>query len=183
MRSPVKSIAKHIRDFFVAYPAVLSGYIIYMYYFFTTLDLYKELKMRTLHGGDLFKTFDALIWMWLLALALVKTIQFRDNLSKEKVLREEQERELELKKAQLETVHEITRALQHQINNPLTIVYAYTVKAQRKVKDDPELEKYLKEIRLGAERITQALKDYSETRQYQSVETPVGKMTVPGATA
>ncbi|HAV23299.1 MAG TPA: hypothetical protein DCX46_07365 [Bacteroidetes bacterium] len=168
------------RDFFVAYPAVLSGYIIYMYFFFSTLDFYQDFKRHTLDAFDIYKSFDALLWMWLLALALVKIIQFRDKLHKEQKVRMDHEKLVEMQKSHLEAMHQITRALQHQINNPLTIVYAYTQKSQRKAKDDPELSAWLSEVRTGAERISAALKDYAESNKYSTVETPVGKMATPG---
>jgi signal transduction histidine kinase len=80
-------------------------------------------------------------------------------------------------------MQQVTRALQHSINNPLTIVLAYTTKAQRKVKEDPEMERYLAEVRTASERIIQALKDYSSSQTYRTVDTPVGKMAVPGGSA
>src|SRR3972149_1002411 len=59
-------------------PAVLSGYLIYLYLFLATLDFYQDVKEKTLHRfTDYFQNFDALIWMWLLAWALVKVIEYR----------------------------------------------------------------------------------------------------------
>ncbi len=172
-----------IRDFFVAYPAVLSGYIMYMYFFFTTMKYYQDFKEKSLGFSDIYQSFDALFWMWLLALALVKVIQFRESLNKEQHRRALSEQELIQQRSQLETMQEVTRALQHEINNPLTIILAYTTKAQRRAKDDPEMSKYLSETKTATERIIQALKDYSTSRSYHSIETPVGKMAMPGGQA
>jgi signal transduction histidine kinase len=179
----VKKFLRTTRDFFVAYPAVLSGYIIYLYFFLTTMKYYQDFKEKSLGLSDIFQSFDALAWMWLLALALVKVIQYREKSHEEARRRESSERELAQHRSQLETMQQVTRALQHQINNPLTIVLAYTTKAQRKVKGDAELEKYLTEVRTATDRIIQALKDYSSSGTYRTVETPVGKMAVPGGSA
>jgi len=173
-------LLRSVRDFFVAYPAVLSGYIMYLYFFLTTMKYYQDYKDKPLGFSDIYQSFDALFWMWLLALALVKVIQFRESLHKEQELREVSQKELEQQRTQLETIQQVTRALQHEINNPLTIVLAYTTKAQRRVKDDPEMEKYLTETRTATERIIQALKDYSTSHSYHSIDTPVGKMAIPG---
>lgn len=172
-----------VRDFFVTYPAVLSGYIIYLYFFLTTMKYYQDFKEKSLGVGDIFQSFDALAWMWLLAVALVKVIQYREKVHEERLKLEASEQELARHRSQLETMQQVTRALQHSINNPLTIVLAYTTKAQRKVKEDPEMEKYLDEVRTATERIIQSLKDYSSSQTYHTVDTPVGKMAVPGGPA
>ncbi len=179
----MKKLLHAARDFFVAYPAVLSGYIIYLYFFFTTMKYYQDFKEKSLGLGDIFQSFDALAWMWLLALALVKVIQYRERNHEERLKREATEKDFTQQRMQLETLQQVTRALQHSINNPLTIVMAYTTKAQRKSKDDPEMDKYLSEVKTATERISQALKDYSSSQSYHTVETPVGKMAVPGADA
>ena len=176
----LKKISMKTRDFFVAYPAVLSGYIIYMYFFFTTLEFYKNFKTRTLDGFDIYNSFDALLWMWLLAFALVKVIQFRDKSQKNAQLAADREKELDKHRSQIDTMQQVTRALQHQINNPLTIVYAYAQKILKKKELDPDVESSVKEIKVGAERIAKALQDYSQARSYNTVETPVGKMATPG---
>ena len=176
----LKKFVMKTRDFFVAYPAVLSGYLIYMYFFFTTLEFYKNFRTRTLDSFDIFNSFDALMWMWLLSFALVKIIQFREKAHKDEKRAAEQELELQKHRAQLDTMQQVTRALQHKINNPLTIVYAYAQKMLRKEGIDPDSEKALTEIKIGAERISNALKEYSEARSYETVDTPVGKMATPG---
>ncbi len=176
----LRKIIMKTRDFFVAYPAVLSGYLIYMYFFFTTLEFYKNFRTRTLDYFDIYNSFDALLWMWLLAYALVKVIQFREKAHKNEQLAHDREKELQTHRAQLDTMQQVTRALQHQINNPLTIVYAYAQKMLRKEGLDPDTEKGLTEIKIGAERISKALKDYSEAKTYQTIDTPVGKMATPG---
>jgi signal transduction histidine kinase len=179
----VKNFLHNVRDFFVTYPAVLSGYIIYLYFFLSTMKYYQDFKEKSLGLADIFQSFDALAWMWLLAVALVKVIQYRDKIHEEQRKREASEQELARNRSQLETMQQVTRALQHSINNPLTIVLAYTTKAQRKVKEDPDMEKYLTEVRSATERIIQALKDYSTSQSYRTIDTPVGKMAVPGESA
>ena len=175
-----KKFIMKTRDFFVAYPAVLSGYLIYMYFFFTTLEFYKNFRTRTLDTFDIFNSFDALLWMWLLSFALVKIIQFRERAHKNEKLAADREIELQKHRAQLDTMQQVTRALQHSINNPLTIVYAYAQKMLRKDGIDPDTEKGLTEIKIGAERISKALKEYSQAKTYQTIDTPVGKMATPG---
>jgi signal transduction histidine kinase len=77
-------------------------------------------------------------------------------------------------------MQQVTRALQHQVNNPLTIVYAYAQRILRRKELDPELAQWVEEIKVGAERITKALQDYSQAKNYKTINTPVGPMATPG---
>lgn len=176
----MRKMIRAVRDFFITYPAVLSGYIIYIYFFFSTLEFYKNFKTRTLDSFDIYNSFDALFWMWLLAFALVKVIQFRDRASRNAQLANDREKELQIHRSQIDTMQQVTRALQHQINNPLTIVYAYAQRILRKKDLDPELGAWVGEIKVGAERITKALQEYSQAKGYKTVDTPVGPMATPG---
>jgi signal transduction histidine kinase len=169
-----------MKDFFVKYPAVLSGYIIYAYFFVSTMEFYRDFKSKSFtHGLDFVKEFDALLWMWLLAYALVKVIEFRTRLSEEEKKRLQREKELELQQSHLQTMHEVVRGLQHDINNPLTIILAYLRRAEKAAESNPEIIKNLNEVRDGAERIAKALRDYSEAKGVLTVSSPVGQFAQP----
>lgn len=167
-------------NFFVRYPAVLSGYIIYLYFFVTTLDFYRHVKEKTPgHFMDYFQNFDALLWMWLLAWALVKIIEYRTKVQ-EHVKRELlHKKEIDVQQTQLTTMHEVVRSLQHDINNPLTIVIAYLRKAEKAARGSPEVLKHLEEVKIGANRIAKSLADFAQARAYSSVDSPVGKLAKP----
>src|SRR3972149_5523919 len=127
------SFFRPLKDFFIKHPAVLSGYIIYAYLFISTMEFYRDFKEKHFtHFLDYFKSFDALIWMWLLALALVKVIEYRTKVSVKQT-------QLSIKEAELQTVHGMLRTLQHEINNPLAIVFLYLHQAERNAKDSPKL--------------------------------------------
>ncbi|MEX2117415.1 MAG: histidine kinase dimerization/phospho-acceptor domain-containing protein [Bacteroidota bacterium] len=166
--------------FFVRFPAVLSGYIIYIYFLLATLDYYQDVKENA--PGQFFgyfQNFDALIWMWLLAWALVKIIEYRsemqEHLKKEMVQRQE----LQVKQTQINTMHEVIRALQHDINNPLTIILAYLRRAEKAAGKNEEILKNLAEVKTGAERIAKSLSDFAKARAYTTVDSPVGPLARP----
>ncbi len=166
--------------FFVRYPAVLSGYIIYLYLFFATMDFYQDVKERSFHHlSDYFQNFDALLWMWLLAVALVKIIEYRTRVQEHQKEQLIQKQELELNQTQLNTMQEVIRALQHDINNPLTIILAYLRRAEKASQQVPEILQNLTEIREGAERIAKSLSDFAKARAYTTVNSPVGPLAQP----
>jgi len=166
--------------FFAQYPAVLSGYIIYLYFFFATLEFYQDVKTKAPgHIFGYFQNFDALLWMWLLAVALVKIIEYRSKVQEHTRREMMQRQELELKQTQLNTMHEVIRALQHDINNPLTIILAYLRRAEKAAAGAEEVQKNLAEVKLGAERIAKSLSDFAKARAYATIDSPVGPLAQP----
>ena len=167
-------------NFFVRYPAVLSGYIIYLYFFLATLDFYQDVKGNA--PGQIFgyfQNFDALIWMWLLAWALVKIIEYRSKMQEQMKRELMQKQDLELKQTQLNTMHEVIRSLQHDINNPLTIILAYLRRAEKAAGGNDEILKNLAEVKTGAERIAKTLSDFAKARAYTTINSPVGPLAQP----
>ena len=174
------TIYKPVRDFFIKHPALLSGYIIYGYFFITTMDFYRDFK-KTHNVGVLstFERFDALIWMWLLAVVLVKVIEYRNRLNTQERLRLEHEKELEVKGAQLSTTHQMIRTLQHQINNPLTIILLYVQRALRKAENNQQDLENLIMVKNGAERIAATLREFAHAQGIETVDSPVGDLVTP----
>lgn len=148
------------------YPAVVAGIIIYSYFLVTTFDFYQKIKKSALGAFDYLKQFDTLLWMWLLAWALIKIIQYRSKLQEQENLRLQKEQELKLKHPQLETMAGIVRKLQHDLNNPMTILLAYLRKAKRAAKDSREVLQPLDQAQDAAERIFQTLSDFSKSKAY-----------------
>ena len=176
----VHPIYKPVRDYFMKHPAVLSGYIIYAYWFVTTMEFYKDFKKtRTVGAMGIFEKFDALIWMWLLAVVLVKVIEYRNRLNGQEKLRLEQEKELQVKGAQLSTTHQMIRTLQHQINNPLTIILLYVQRALRKAENNQQDLENLIMVKNGAERIATTLREFAHAQGIETVDSPVGDLVTP----
>ena len=176
----VHPIYKPVRDYFMKHPAVLSGYIIYAYWFVTTMEFYKDFKKtRTVGVMGIFEKFDALIWMWLLAVVLVKVIEYRNRLNGQEKLRLEQEKELQVKGAQLSTTHQMIRTLQHQINNPLTIILLYVQRALRKAENNQQDLENLIMVKNGAERIATTLREFAHAQGIETVDSPVGDLISP----
>ena len=176
----VYPIYRPVRDYFMKHPAVLSGYIIYAYWFVTTMNFYKDFK-KTHHVGamNIFETFDALIWMWLLAVVLVKVIEYRNRLNDQERIRLEQEKEIHVKSTQLSTTHQMIRTLQHQINNPLTIILLYVQRALRKAEKDHQDVEHLVMVKESAERIATTLREFSHAEGIETVDSPVGNLITP----
>lgn len=140
------------------------------------MDFYQNVEKKTYTLLDYIQNFDALLWMWLLAFTLVKIIGYRSKLLERENKQLVQEREIVLKATQLKTVHEVVRTLQHDINNPLTIILAYAKRAERFSGNSEEINNSVKEIKVAGERIHRALQELSKLETYETEETPVGAM-------
>jgi signal transduction histidine kinase len=172
----IMMLFRPLRDFFIKHPALLSGYIIYAYFFITTMSFYRDIKQSHLKSFNIIERFDSLIWMWLLAVVLVKVIEYRHRLNEQEKARLERKKELEVKSTQLETAHQMIHTLQHRINNPLTIILLYVQRALRKGEASPEILQNLSEIRTSAERIATTLTAFANAQGIETVDSPVGDL-------
>jgi signal transduction histidine kinase len=174
---PMKKIYTYTRDFVTRYPAVLASYFIYGYYFISTLDFYVAFKKKHLGTSETFSHFDTLLWMWVLAWALVRIIELRENLTTKEKENLAHQHTIQLKETQLKTLNEVVTTLKHRINNPLAIILGYVRLAKKKSTDD-DISKKLSEIEIAAQRINATLKEFSLVRAYQTMDSPVGDLVV-----
>jgi len=174
-----KILFKFLRDLVSRYPALLSGLIIYSYLLFTILRFL--IRSRSLNPTfyDILETFDALPFMWLLAVALVKIIDVRGQLHKSETERILAQQQIEIKQTQLKTLHEVVKSLQHHINNPLAIIALTVSNARRQAKDNPELIKHIDAIEDSTERIVKSMKEFYQAQSYETerIDAVVGSIT------
>ena len=172
---PLKRIFAFAQDFVTRYPAVLASYFIYGYYFISTLDFYVAFKKKHLGTSEILSHFDTLIWMWVLAWALVRVIELREKLSTKEKENLAHQHTIQLKETQLKTLNEVVTTLKHRINNPLAIILGYVRLASKK-STDADITKKLSEIEIAAQRINTTLKEFSLVRVYQTTDSPVGNL-------
>ncbi len=174
---PMKRAYIITKDFVTRYPAVLASYFIYGYYFISTLDFYVAFKKKHLGTSETLSHFDTLLWMWLLAWALVRVIELREKLTTKEKENLAHQHTIQLKETQLKTLNEVVTTLKHRINNPLAIILGY-VRLAKKKSTDQDISKKLAEIELAAQRINTTLKEFSLVRAYQTMDSPVGDLVV-----
>ena len=164
-----------VREFVLRYPAILASYFIYSYYFISTMDFYVKFKHRHFGAKEAFQHFDTLLWMWILAYALVKVIELRERLHKREKEFIEQHHHIQLKETQIQTLHEVIMTLKHEINNPLAIILGYTRLLKKQISDKESVKK-IEEIEVASQRINHALKEFSTAKVYEVAESPVGNL-------
>lgn len=174
---PMKKIYIYARDFVTRYPAVLASYFIYGYYFISTLDFYVAFKKKHLGTSETFSHFDTLLWMWILAWALVRVIELREKLTTKEKENLAHQHTIQLKETQLKTLNEVVMTLKHRINNPLAIILGYVRLAKKRSTDD-DISKKLSEIEVAAQRINTTMKEFSLVRVYQTMDSAVGDLVV-----
>ncbi len=170
-----------IKDLPAKYPAIISGYIIYLYLFIAMIRFFIVAKTTTLDFYDVIEMFDALPFMWLLAMMLVKVIQIRTKLHESETQRIVNEQKLQIKETQIDTMQEVVMGLQHQINNPLAIIMLTIHKIKRSLSQSTESVVDINMIEGELKRIKQVMKDFSETQYYETerIGKSMGTMAVP----
>ena len=164
----LRSIPEYATAFFARYPAVLSGYIIYCYLFISIMRLFYKVKHYGATLTDAYDIFSALPFMWLLAVSLVKVIEYRTKLHQNETQQLAREKELQMKDTQLKTMHEVVKGLQHQINNPLAIIALLINRTKKSVKDNQEAVRNIESIEQSANSITKALEDFKRAELYET---------------
>jgi signal transduction histidine kinase len=174
-------LKQSIKELPARYPAVISGYIIYLYLFLVMVRFFFVARYSAVTFYDVLEMFDALPFMWFLAITLVKVIQYRTKLHESETLRMMKENELEIKETQISTMREVVLGLQHQINNPLAIILLTLTKVKRSIPLSEEMTLHLATVEKESKRITQALKDFSESQHYEveQIAKTMGAMAVP----
>lgn len=177
----VSDLINTVKELPAKYPAVISAYIIYGYLFFVMIRFFILAKRSTLYFYDIVEIFDALPFMWFLAVTLVKVIDIRTKLHESETQRMVKEQELQIRDTQMGTMKEVVLGMQHQINNPLAIIMLTLHKVKRTIPLTPELGIHINAIEEESKRITQALKDFSATQSYEveHIGKTVGAMAVP----
>jgi signal transduction histidine kinase len=171
--TPMKSVKKmyeRMKVFCIAYPAVVSGFFIYSYLFFCILQYFFKLKSSSLFHSpiltNIVESFDAFPFMWLLSVALVKVIEVRTELHKSEEKRIFAEREKQLHQSQLKTLQEVTRGVQHHVNNPLAIISLAVAPARKAAGNNQKVLHQLNIIDEAVKRMITALEDFSKIREY-----------------
>ncbi len=181
----VKEIYERTKAFCIEYPAFLSGFFIYSYLFFCILQYFFKVKSSSIFHSQLLtniiESFDAFPFMWLLSVALVKVIEVRSKLHESEEQRNFAEREKQLHQTQLKTLQEVTRGVQHHVNNPLAIISLTIPPARKAAGNNQKVLDQLDVIDEAVKRITTALEDFSNVREYtvQPGGPIVGNMATP----
>ena len=176
----IRKIYEEAKSFCIKYPAVLSGFFIYGYLLFCIVHFFIKVKYFTFHTAfileNILDSFDAFPFMWLLSVALVKVIDVRTKLHESEQRRLIAEREMQLQQTQLKTLHEVTRGIQHHINNPLSIIMLTLGSAHKAAAGNTKLKRQLSMIDEEVNRIIAALSDFSKVRAYtvESIDPNVG---------
>jgi signal transduction histidine kinase len=181
----IKKMYEKTKAFCIVYPAFVSGFFIYSYLFFCILQYFFKLKSSSLFHSpvltNIIESFDAFPFMWLLSVALVKVIEVRTKLHESEEQRFFAEREKQLHQSQLKTLQEITRGVQHHINNPLAIISLALGPARKAAGNNQKVLHQLNVIDEAANRMITTLKDFSKVREYtvESAGPIVGDIVTP----
>jgi signal transduction histidine kinase len=157
MNSVVKSIWVKLRTFAENYPAIVAAVVIYCYYLFSSVELFKHRQKESLL--DYFFQYDSLFFMWIAAAALLQVVKVRKSQKVEQERRYEIERALDRQQIHEKLLNDITMLLQDNVNNPLAVISVTTREIRRKFENDAEILKWLDRIESSIQRIHNTIRD------------------------
>lgn len=169
----IKPFLLAVKKLFVKHPAILWGFFLYGYLFISIIRLFIKAKRGILLMEDIYDIFSALLVLWLLALSTVKILEDRSKLrqTEEELAREQRRRQIE--EAQLATLMQVERTLQHKINNPLALIALSLGRLRRAAQLDHELVGETNDIERASKNIGKVLTDVSRA--------PVQKVELGGS--
>ena len=160
----------YLRRLLEDYPVVVAAIVIYLYYLFTSLNLFRhETERRSF--TDYFLQFDSLFFLWLAAAALIQLQRMRKSYKKEETNRREIERVLDRQQIYSGLVKDITMLLQDNVNNPLAIISVTTQEIRRKFESDQEIIRWLDRIDSAMKRIHNTIRDLQAYEAQKLIET------------
>ncbi|MFN3134042.1 MAG: hypothetical protein ACK44H_00570 [Candidatus Kryptonium sp.] len=151
-----------VEGFILKHPALFSALVIYLYYLFTTLDLFRKLKEGIVSVSDIFTHFDSLLWIWGLSYLFVKLINLQEQRHREEKLRMEQIKQYETQIAKLKALKDFTFSLRDLIYNPLTVIMSASARIERRFPYDNETLRDVRAIEQGCRRIEKLLMEVKE---------------------
>ncbi len=151
-----------VDGFILRHPALFSAVIIYLYYLFTTLDLFKRVKQGIVSISDIFTHFDSLLWIWGLSYLFVKLVNLQEQRHKEEKQRLEMIKQYETQIAKLKALKDFTFSLRDLIYNPLTIIMSASARIERRFPYDGETLRDVRAIEQGCRRIEKLLMEVKE---------------------
>jgi signal transduction histidine kinase len=158
-----------IRKIVEDYPVIVAALVIYLYYLFTSLNLFShETEKRSF--TDYFLQFDSLFFLWLAAAALIQLQRMRKNYKKEAMHRLEVERVLDRQQIYSGLIKDITMLLQDNVNNPLAIISVTTQEIRRKFESDAEIIRWLDRIDSAMKRIHNTIRDLQAYEAQKLIE-------------
>ncbi len=180
----MQAMKRLVKSTMLKYPAIFAGYIIYSYLFITLLRYFIMSKANRMSVVEAIEIFDALPFMWLLALTIIKSMEYKAKLQEYENLRMLVQQDIEKKEAQLKTMHEVITGVQHYVNNPLAIISLLIGKLKRLSSSWPEIHHELNVIAQETQSVASVLKKFAESDQYQveHINSIIGEMTIPSHT-
>ncbi|MFI5253167.1 MAG: hypothetical protein ACHQQQ_12145 [Bacteroidota bacterium] len=157
MKEFFKSVWNKIRQLAEKYPAILAAIVIYIYYLFSSVELFHRKQRESFL--DYFFQYDSLFFMWIAAAAFLQVLKIRKSQKAEQERRYEIERALDRQQIHETLLNDITMLLQDNVNNPLAVISVTTREIRRKFENDAEILKWLDRIESSIQRIHNTIRD------------------------
>jgi signal transduction histidine kinase len=153
------SLHKRILGILDRYGIVLAGLLIFAYYLWSAIDLFKSADRIKGFDGYFFQ-FDTLIVLWLLLVVLAKLHEYKKKQKEELETNRKIALEHEKQKMRLELLDDVSAHLTDAINNPLSIISLSAGSLRERFTSDHEIVSFLDRIEGALRRLREVLVDF-----------------------
>ena len=140
------------------YPVLVAALVIYLYYLFTSVNLFEHHK-----GGeswvDYIMQFDSLFFLWIAAAAFLQIQKYRKRHKQEDSQRKDLERVVERQQIYSTLINDVTYLMQDTINNPLGVISATAQEIRHRFEHDTEILRWIDRIEAATTRIAKSIRD------------------------
>jgi signal transduction histidine kinase len=169
MKEALKVIWIRFRSFADKYPVLIAAVVIYLYYLFTSLNLFSQKDAKHTFF-DYVMEFDSLFFLWLAAAALLQVQRIRKAYKQEEEQRRKVEKVLDHQQIYNTLIKDITMLLQDNVNNPLAVIAVTTQEIRKRFETDQEIIRWLDRIDGAMKRIHNTIRDLQSYEAQKLIE-------------
>jgi hypothetical protein len=155
----MKKIWNTVSSLVMRYPAIAAAVLIYGYYLFSTIVVFRKSESGSLSGIDLFFQYDSLILLWVVAYLFIRAHEANLKYQQHKNSTMHILAEAERSEISAAVLNDVVKQIQDKVNNPLTVIASQTDAIRRELGADTAIGQKLDHIDALLQRIHTAIKD------------------------
>ncbi len=142
----------------------------------TIVNIFYDVQIQRFDFFTWFFKVESLLFFFILSFIFQRLVLMNQLVHNEEIKRLEAEQRWQLREKELTTLHEVTRGLQHNIANPLAIIMMLSQAARRHQGGSIEDAKRWEQCEIAAKKISEVLTRVQSITDYETEDTPAGKL-------
>lgn len=160
----------------VQHPSIITAIFLLGYFVTVTVTVAANRTWQQPGTSDALTSIGTVLWMAGLAVILVRVMNTRARRERISLEQEIHRLQQEKESVRLEAMKETVRTLEHEVNNPLAIIYLNIWAAKRKSAGNHPMLAHIAQVEDSAKRINSVLMGMGSMTAYTTSDSPVGAL-------